>query len=305
MKIAVYGAGAVGGYFGGRLAQAGASVHLIARGSHLAALHADGLRVRSVRGDFALRLPATEDPGEVGLVDFVLFCVKSFDTQLAAERLGPLVHAGTAVISLQNGVDNEDKIARLVGWEHVVGGVAYIFASLLEPGFVEDTGGPGRIIFGEWDGSRSERVESLLEWCRRSGIDAELSTDVQAALWYKYAFICAQAGMTAAARLPIGRIRSVPEAWAMFRQLLEEVCQVAVLKGVRLPHDTVERHLRFAEGLEANGFSSLYTDLARDRRLELDALHGTVIRLAEECGVDVPASRAVYAILKPLVDGKR
>jgi 2-dehydropantoate 2-reductase len=299
VKVAVYGAGAVGGYFGGRLAQAGAFVQLIARGRHLEALKGSGLRVRSVRGDFQLRLPATDDPAEVGPCDVVLFCVKSFDTEAAAARLASLLAPQTAVLSLQNGVDNEEKIAREVGWEHVLGGAAYIFATVTEPGLIADTGGPGRIVFGEWDGSHSSRVRDLLEWFRKAQVDAEASSDIQSDLWYKFAFICAQAGMTAATRLPIGRIRSEPESWAMFQRLLEEVYAVAAAVGVRLPADTVQRHLRFAEGLEPHGYSSLHDDLAGGRRLELEALHGTVVRLGREHGVEVPASQAVHAILKP------
>lgn len=298
MKVAVYGAGAVGGYFGGRLAQAGASVHLIARGPQLQALRRGGLRVRSVRGDFEVQLLATDDPAEVGPCDLVMFCVKSFDTEAAAACLGPLITRETAVLSLQNGVDNEEKIARAVGWEHVLGGVAYIFAAVTEPGLVVDTGGPGRIVFGEWDGSSSARVVDLLEWFRKAQVDAQLSREIRSALWYKFAFICAQAGMTAVTRLPIGRIRSQPESWAMFPRLLEEVCAVADEVRVRLPTDTVERHLKFAEGLEPHGYSSLYQDLTSGRRLELEALHGTVVRLGHKHGVEVPASEVVYAILK-------
>jgi len=158
MRIAVYGAGGVGGYFGGRLAQAGAQVHFIARGAHLQALREHGLRVRSVKGDFEVQAPATDDPADVGPCDFVLFCVKTFDTEAAAARLGPLVGEGTAVVSLQNGVENEEKLARAIGADHVMGGAAFIFAEIAVPGVIAHTGGPTSITFGELDGSASQRA---------------------------------------------------------------------------------------------------------------------------------------------------
>jgi 2-dehydropantoate 2-reductase len=167
MRIAVYGAGGVGGYFGGRLAQAGADVHLIARGAHLQALRGDGLRVRSVKGDFALRLPATDDPAEVGPSDYVLFGVKSFDTEAAAARLGPLLGPETAVLTLQNGVDNEEKLARVVGQRHVMAGAAFIFAGIAEPGVIVHTGGPTSITFGSWTASSASGRNGC--WTAASG----------------------------------------------------------------------------------------------------------------------------------------
>ena len=299
MKIAVFGTGGVGGYFGGRLAEAGAEVHLIARGSHLELLRAKGLRVRSVRGDFDISLPATDDPAEVGPTDYVLFTVKSFDTGGAAAQLDPLVGPDTAVVTFQNGVSNVDIIAGAVGSEHVMGGVAYIFSTIAEPGVIADTGGPGRLIFGELDGNRSVRAERLLDKCIQAGIDAELSENIRSALWFKYTFICALAGLTAAARLPIGEIRSTAESREMFRRIVEEVCSVAAAEGIELPSETVDRHVSFAETLEPNGFSSLHFDMAHGKPMELEALHGTAVRLARRHGVPVPMTEAVYALLRP------
>src|SRR5918995_6131032 len=179
MRIAVYGAGGVGGYLGGRLAQAGADVHFIARGAHLRALREHGLQVRSVKGDFAVRAPATDDPTEIGPCDYVLFCVKAFDTEPAAVRLGPLVGDNTAVVSLQNGVDNEEKLARAVGVEHVMGGAAFIFAGIAEPGVIVHTGGPTSITFGELDGRVSTRAQRLLDQCLQAGFAADLSTSIK------------------------------------------------------------------------------------------------------------------------------
>lgn len=299
MKVVVYGTGGVGGYFGGRLAQAGADVHLIARGAHLETLRAEGLRVRSPKGDFEVRLPATDDPSEPGTSDVVLFCVKSFDTEAAAAHLTPLIREETAVLSLQNGIDNEDKLSGVVGAGHVMGGAAYIFATIESPGHVVHSGGPASIVFGELDGSRSNRATRLLELCAKAGIEAKLSEDIHSVLWDKFAFICAVAGMTASVRLPIGDIRSVAESWGTFRSILEEVCEVAAAEGVKLPQGTVDRHVSFAEGLDPGSFSSLHHDMTHGNRMELEALHGTLVRLAGTRGIPAPVSGVVYAILKP------
>jgi len=299
MRIAVYGTGGVGGYFGGRLAQAGAEVHFIARGANLRALRERGLRVRSVKGDFEVRAPATDDPADIGPCDFVLFCVKAFDTDAAAARLGPLVGNGTAVLSLQNGVENEEKLARAVGEDHVMGGAAFIFAEIAEPGVITHTGGPTSITFGELDGRVSERAERLLASCERAGFGAELSADIKTVLWAKLAFICAQAGTTAAVRLPIGDIRSADAAWAAFRRLVAEVCAVAAADGSPVPQAAQERAVALAQGLEPGDFSSLHDDLVAGRRMELEALHGFVVRRAAQHGLAVPTSETVYAVLQP------
>jgi 2-dehydropantoate 2-reductase len=299
MRIAVYGAGGVGGYFGGRLAQAGTEVHFIDRGAHLQALRTHGLRVQSVKGDFAVRVPATDDPAEVGPCDYVLLCVKAFDTDAAAARLGPLLGEATAVISLQNGVDNEDKLARAVGPDRVMGGAAFIFAGKAEPGVIVHTGGPTSITFGELDGQVTERAQRLLAQCQQAGFAAELSESIKTVLWAKFAFICAQAGMTAAVRLPIGVIRGVDAAWAGFQRLVAEVAAVAEADGTPLPPAARERALMLAQGVEPGSFSSLHDDLVAGRRMELEALHGLVVRRAAEHGLPVPMSQAVYAILKP------
>jgi 2-dehydropantoate 2-reductase len=299
MRVAVYGPGGVGGYFGGRLAQAGAEVQLIARGAHLDALRRHGLRVRSVAGDFAVDVTATDDPADVGACDYVLFCVKSYDTESAAARLAPLLGERTAVVSLQNGVDNEEKLAAAVGPQHVLGGAAFIFAGIGEPGVVVHTGGPTSITFGELDGQRTERARHLLEACRAAGFGAELSSDISAVLWGKLAFICAQAGMTAAVRLPIGEIRSADAGWSAFRAIVEEVSAVAAAEGHALPDAAVERALDLGRHVEPTSFSSLHDDLVAGRRMELEALHGVVVRRAGRHGVAVPMTTAVYAVLQP------
>ena len=305
MRIAVYGAGGVGGYFGGRLALAGHEVHLIARGEHLTAIQRHGLRVNSVRGGFEVRLPATDDPASIGPCDAVLFCVKSYDTAAAAARLAPLLADGTAVVSLQNGVDNESTLAGVIGWPHVVGGASFIFAAITEPGLVDHTGGPASLAFGEFAsdgaaaGPRSERVVALAEACRAADIPTDVPDDIRVVLWAKYAFICAQAGMTATTRLPIGDIRDCEPSWRMFATLVAEAAAVARAAGVPLPDTIVDDHLRATTALEPTGRSSLYHDLATGHRMELEALHGTLSRLGARHGVPTPATDAVYAILSP------
>lgn len=300
MKIAIYGAGGIGGYFGGRLARAGADVHLIARGEHLAALYERGLLVESIHGDFEQDLPATDDPADIGPCEYVLFCVKSFDTTDAARRLAPLLDEETAVVSLQNGVTNEENLAQEIGREHVLGGVAYIFATIGTPGVIEHTGGPANIVFGELDGTRSERAERLFDLCERArGMDAELSEDIRSVLWEKAAFICAQAGMTATVRLPLGEIRSTTASWEMYRRIIEEVCAVAAGEGIDLPPDTADRWMEFAEGLDEDTYSSLHYDMTHGKRMELDALHGAVTRRGNEHEIAVPMTEAVYAALRP------
>lgn len=299
MKIAIYGAGGVGAYFGARLASAGADVHLIARGDHLEALQRDGLSVESIHGDVHVDLPATDDPAEIGACDIVLFCVKSFDTEDAAMAAEPLLHGTTGVISLQNGLDNERILADVLGREHVLGGVAYIFSTIAEPGVVEHTGGPASIIFGELDGRRSDRAERFLDWCDRAEIDATLSSAIQTDLWEKAAFICAQSGLTATIRLPLGEIRDAPASWSLFRRVIEEAETVARAEGTDVRDDLVDHWLEFARELDADAYSSLHYDMTHGKPMELEALHGAVRRRADENDVDVPATDAIYAILEP------
>ncbi|HEX6576727.1 MAG TPA: 2-dehydropantoate 2-reductase [Jiangellaceae bacterium] len=299
MKIAVIGAGGVGGYFGGLLARAGHDVAVVARGPHLTAIRERGLQVHDVEDDFTAAVTASDEPADLGPRQVVLFCVKSYDTEAAASRLGPLVAADTAVLSLQNGIDNEEKIAAAVGPDHVLGGAAFIFSSISEPGVITRASGPARITFGELDGSRSARVERLLAACREAGIEAEVPTDIRAVLWSKFAFICGVAGMTAAVRRPLGEIRDCAESWAMLRRIVAEVVELARAEEVPLAADVVDEQCTFAAGLPSGSYSSLHHDLVAGRRMELDALHGAVVRRAAQRRVAVPANQAIHAVLRP------
>jgi 2-dehydropantoate 2-reductase len=299
VKVAIVGAGGVGGYYGGRLAQAGAEVALVARGEHLAAIHERGLRVRSPDEDFTVRVAASDDPAEIGPCDAVLFCVKSYDTVEAAELLDPLLKKSTAVVSFQNGVDNEKKIAEKIGAGHVLGGASFILASIVEPGVVEKAGTLARVVFGELDGSQSERSQRLLAEFRAARIDSDVTDDIRRVLWDKYAFLCALAGLTAVTRLPIDELLRVPETRELFRLMVAEAALVARAEGVDLGDGIVEEKTAFAEALEPGGFSSLHHDLVTGRRLELDALHGELATRASRHNLSVPVTTIVYALLKP------
>ena len=299
MKIGIVGAGGVGGYYGGQLARSGTEVGFVARGEQLAAIRKHGLRVRTAEEDFTVNVAASDDPAEIGACDAVLFCVKSYDTVTAAALLNPLLKPGTAVVSLQNGVDNEEKIAARIGAEHVLGGASFILAHIAEPGVVERTGTIQRILFGELDGSPSDRGDDLLAAFRAAGIDAHLTDDIRRVLWDKYAFLCALAGLTAVTRAPIDELMRVPETRELFRQMVREAVVVARAEGVDLGDELVDQKTEFAAGLEPGSFSSLHHDLVSGRRIELDALHGELVRRASRHNLSVPVSAIVYALLRP------
>jgi len=305
MHIVVMGAGGVGGYFGAKLARAGETVTLIARGEHLTAIQRDGLRIRSsVEGESVVRLAAVEDVRGLSAAEVILFCVKSFDTETAAERIRPIVGPDTAVLSLQNGIDNEDTIDEILGPGHAMGGVAQVFAAIDRPGVIAHHFA-GRIIFGELDGRLTPRAESLARAFARAAIDAELSTDIRRALWEKYVLICAVAGMTALTRCPIGVIRDTPECWRMLRAIVVEIVALAAAAKAGLAPGIVDQTMQTATAIAPGNFSSLYQDLSRSKRLELEALHGHAVRLGERFGVATPAVAAVYAALKPHAAGRR
>jgi len=299
VKVAVFGAGAIGAYYGARMSDGGAEVSLIARGANLAALRERGLTIVTPEGTTSHALAATDEPADIGPVDLVLFCVKSYDTAAAAARLGPLVNDGTAVVSLQNGVDNEDTIGAAIGPDHVLGGSAYILAAMREPGVVEASG-PRRIVFGEWAGGPpSARVSAILEVCQRGGIDAAAATDVRVAKWEKFTLLTAFSAMTASTQLPLGAIRDAPAARAMLRELMTETWAVGRAAGVALPDDLVDRQFGLLTSQEYGATTSLHHDLSSGHRMELEALQGTVRRLGREHGVPTPWTDAAYAIIEP------
>lgn len=298
------GTGGVGGYFGGRLARAGEQVTFVARGSHLRAIRHQGLTIRSpIEGEWTVKADAVESLEGHPAADVVLLCVKSFDTSPALEALRPVVGPATAVLSLQNGLDNVEKIERQLGPGHAVGGAAYVFATIEAPGVIAHRFA-GRLAFGELSGRPSERCQRLKAACDRAGIPAELTPEIRRVLWEKYLFICAQAGMTAITRSTTGVMRAVPETWTLYRRILEELAAVAAAAGVGLRAGIVDEIVTTAAGLGPETSSSLAHDLAQGRRLELEALHGHAVRAGAQLGVPTPTLFAVYAALKPHADGR-
>jgi len=299
MRVAVMGSGGIGGFYGGKLAAAGEDVTFIARGAHLEAIRRNGLQVKSVAGDFQVRPNATDNPATIGSAEMVLFCVKGYDTETAAERIRPLVGSETAVLCLQNGVDNEEKLARILGASHVVGGVVHILSTISAPGIISQVAGPCTLKCGEMAGGPSSRVARIVDAFVRAGVRAEASANLLVDLWEKFLFICAQGGVTALTRLGIGEILGCPETAGFYRAVMEEIAAVGRAKGVALPADAVERAIAFAGTLQPTMRSSLAHDLEHGNRLEIDALMGAVVRYGAEVGVPTPLNAAVYACLRP------
>jgi len=299
------GSGGVGGYFGAKFQRAGEKVTLVARGPHLDAIKRAGLAIRSAsEGDTVVKPGVVERLEGVERADAILFCVKSFDTDDAAARLGSILGPDTPVLSLQNGVDNEDKIDANLGAGRAMGGVAQVFATIEAPGVIRHQAA-GRIIFGELDGRVSGRAERLRDAFARAEIPVELSKTIRRALWEKYLLICAVGGTTAVTRETIGVIRDTPATWRLFRTIVEEVAALARASGVDLASDAVDQIVTFAETIPAGSRASLAQDLLQGRRLELEALHGHAARLGERLGVPTPAIFAVYAALAPHAAGRR
>lgn len=304
MHIAVMGSGALGGSFGGRLARAGEEVTFIARGAHLAALREHGLTVRMPEAeDFHLAARATDRPEEIGPVDLVLFCVKSYDLEPAAAAIRPLIGPDTVVLPVQNGIDAAERIARVVGPEPVIGGISYGGGTIEAPGVILVNGAFRRLLVGELEGGSSPRTERIVAALRRAGIVAELHPTIRVALWEKFIAICANAGMTALTRLPVGPILACPETRAMYRGVMEEVEAVARARGIALEEGIIDRLLDVIGGMAPDTYASMYYDLANGRRLELDNLNGALVRLGREAGVPTPLNAAIYAALKPYANG--
>lgn len=299
------GSGGVGGCFGARLANGGADVIFIARGAHLTAMREHGLTVESAAAPIHLpKVNATDDPAAVGVVDIVLFCVKLWDTETAARSLRPIVQPTTAVISLQNGVQKDDTLRAVFGAPAIMGGVAYIAASIARPGVIVQTGSIQRMIFGEYHAATSARAEGLLAACRRGGIDAEISADIRRAIWEKYVFLVGLSGATAAMRLPLGPIRTNPVARQFLLDLMRETVAVGRAHGVALPPDYADERMAFADTLSPDMTSSMHHDLERGRPLELRWLAGGVVALGAAVGVPTPANRAVHDILALHAQGR-
>jgi 2-dehydropantoate 2-reductase len=304
MRIAVIGAGGVGGYFGAKLAQAGNEVAFVARGAHLDAMRTNGLRVESAGGDVTLPIVvATDDPSTLAPVDVVMLCVKLWDVEHAAAQVAPLVARGGVVIPFQNGVDSPDILTRALGEAHVLGGVAYIAASIRAPGVIAHVGSMARLRVGAFDQRLADRARAFVQACASASIDAELAQDIRRALWEKFVFLNALSGVTALARQPVGGIRGDPDLRAAFESAMRETVAVAKSGGVVFPADFVAAQMRVADGLPAEMRSSMLNDLAAGHRLEAPWLCGRVAELAARAGIAAPVNATIYAGLKPYVNG--
>ena len=301
MRIAVFGAGGVGGYFGGRLAQAGESVVFIARGPHLEALRRDGLQVASVARDFTIRpAEATDDPRTAGPVDAVIVAVKAWQVREAAQGMAPLLGASTFVLPLQNGIEAADEIAAVIGRERVLGGLCRLVAFIEGPGRIRHAGVAPLVELGELHGPVSERVLALRHAFERAqGLTVATPDDIVAALWEKFLFIAPYSGVGAVTGQPAGLFRSVPETRALLRDGMHEILALARARGVALPDDVVERTLRRVDGLPADATSSMQRDIREGRPSELEHQIGAVVRLGRASGVPVVVNQFLYASLLP------
>lgn len=303
MKIAVFGSGGVGGYFGGRLAAAGEDVTFLARGAHLNAMQHDGLHIESPLGSVHLpKVQATDRPQAIGPVDVVLFTVKLYDVDASAAQLGPLIGPDTVVITLQNGVDAMDMVAKHVGEAHVAGGAAYIVAVIDKPGHIRHTTAQ-QLIFGERDGRRSDRLVAFEQAGIRAGFQATASEDVQAALWTKFVRLATWSGLTTVMRSPMGVVRDNPETFELMMAATNEVIAVGRARGVNLPADLIDTTIALLKTFPPTSKSSMLEDIERGRRLELPWLSGAVVRIGREVGVPTPIHQFITTILTPFVNG--
>lgn len=305
MKTAIMGAGGQGGLFGGLLWRAGEEVVLIARGAHLEAIESRGLTLKPAGSvAFIVDVPATDVPGEVGPVDLLMFCVKTYDLDNAAEAARPLVGAGTVILPVQNGVTAPGRLSELFGADRVIGGVSYLQGALEAPGVISYGGVAGKLYLGELKGGTSSRVSTIQRFLDGAGIDCEVHPDIRAAMWEKLVLICATGGVMAHYRQPAGPILADPEGRALMLGVMKEAEAVARANGIDLPECTAESHLNFIEtGFAPDARSSQLEDILAGRRLELESLNGEIVRLGREVGIPTPLNLKIYETLKPYADG--
>ena len=301
MRIAVFGAGAVGGYFGGRLAQAGEEVVCIARGEHLKALRTHGLRVESLKGDFVVQpVQATDDPAQAGVVEAVLVGVKAWQVTEAAETMRPLVGPETFVVPLQNGVEAPAQLAAVLGAQHVLGGLCTIISFVVGPGHIRHVGGEPYIAFGELDNRPGERAERLRQAFAKAGVKVEVPPDIQVAMWEKFLFIASWGGVGAVTRAPVGVLRSLSETRRMVEQAMHEILAVARARKIALSEEAIRKAMAFVDNLPPEATASMQRDIMEERPSELTSQNGAVVRLGQETGVATPVHAFIYQSLLPL-----
>ncbi len=303
MRIAVMGAGSVGGYLGGMLARGGHDVALIARGAHLAAIRERGLRVVRDGEEFTVNCAPTDNPVEIGPVELVLLTVKTYQNDAAVPAMSPMVGPDTTVLCLQNGIDSYQAPAAAFGDGRVLPGAVYIEVGLPSPGVVRQAGDVVRVVFGELDGSESARGRTVRDALTASGVPAELSADIRAGLWTKFLFIATMAGVTAMARQTLAELMPRPEWREVVVDCLREIEAAGRAGGVNFPPDVHEITLAYIEDNLADLQASMHTDVMAGRPLELEALNGAVVRAGKTCGIPTPTNNVIYAMLKPLAGG--
>lgn len=300
MKIAVVGTGGVGGYYGALLARAGHDVSFVARGSHLRAIQDQGLQVESPFGDFQIKpARATDDPAQVGMVDLVLFCTKTYSTDEAADQARPLVGPSTTVLSLQNGVDAAERIGSTLGSEHIIAGATWLSSIIAAPGVIRQLSDARRVVIGEPDGRITARVQAAYDAFNGTGVTAELSPNIMGVLWEKLVFIAAIAGFGSLTRLPVGAYRAVPETRTWVLRLMQETVAVAHSHGVKLEGDAAHKALAYLDNARPSIKASMQLDVEAGRPSELDSLIGVIGRKGRQRGVPTPVADMIYALLLP------
>lgn len=303
MKIAVFGTGGVGGYFGGLLARAGNEVHFIARGPHLAAIKKQGLQVKSVNGDFLVSPAfATDDPAEVGPVDYVVVAVKHYHLADAAPQIRPLVGPDTTVVPLLNGVDAHEALIDALGPDPVVGGLCSLVSYIEEPGVIRQPTRLNRVVAGELSRTKSDRVEKIIAAWKEQGAEAVHSEDIFVSIWTKFLFIASFGGVSSLARANMGAILKTPETRQLFIDAMREVEALARAQGIELASAAVDNALAMSEGFEPAATSSMQRDVAAGNLFELEAFSGKIVRLARELDVSVPIHRTIYSLLLPALE---
>ncbi len=301
MRIAIFGAGSVGGYFGGRLSQAGEDVVFIARGEHLNAMLTNGLQVDSINGDFTVKpVQATDDPSKIGKVDVVLVAVKAWQVTEAAEAMRPMLGPQTFILPMQNGLDAPAQLSETLGEQHVLGGLCGLFCYVKKPGHIVHAGIDPIVKFGELDNHRSQRVEWLLDSFKRAGIKTEIPPDIQTAMWMKFLFITVWSGIGAVTRAPIGVWRSLPETRRMAELSLQEIIAVAAARDITLPEEALETAMNIYDAQVPESTASLQRDVMAGRPSELDAQIGAVVRFGQETDVAIPQHTFIYHSLLPM-----
>ena len=299
MRITIFGTGGVGGYFGGRLAQAGEDVTFIARGEHLRAIESNGLRVDSSSGDFVVYpAQATDNVAEVGETDLVVLGVKAWQVPDAARAIRPVVGPGTTVVPLQNGVDAVPQLVAELGSDNVIGGLCRIVSYVVASGHIRHAGFTPTIIIGELDNRHSERIETIAQVFRHAGLDTTIAPDIQVALWTKFLFIASFSGVGAMADAPAGVIRSDPKWRAQIQSAMKEIYALAHARGVKLPPDSVAKVMTAVDALPEDATSSMQRDIAAGKPSELESQNGAVVRMAHEARLDVPTHTLIYETLR-------